>query len=215
LCSTPWFPLTQHALTFLSSLSLLFPSLHLLPPPPALRQWSPLYFTQHFHADSKTSTSSSRHTFRRGKQIEADGTTAGCTETCSVWRQQTSTTPIRRVATEGMADQAAPVYKSTTPTKRVATEGMADQAAPVLKSTWPTQAGCHRGRCRPGSPGASRRPGAHHSRPGTSNVPSEDPHTPVWAAHHDHLFCDRIFPITRLEFFRFSSDIHIFFFFFY
>ena len=82
---------------------------------------------------------SSRHTFRRGKQIEADGTPAGRNETCSVWRQQTSTTPIRRVATEGMADQAAPVYKSTTPTKRVATEGMADQAAPVLKSTWPTR----------------------------------------------------------------------------
>ena len=39
--------------------------------------------------------------------------------------------------------------------------------------------------------GASRRPGAHHSRPGTSNVPSEDPYTPVWAAHHDHLYCDR------------------------
>ena len=27
--------------------------------------------------------------------------------------------------------------------------------------------------------------------PGTSNVPSEDPYTPVWAAHHDHLYCDR------------------------
>ena len=52
---------------------------------------------------------------------------AGCHETCSVWRQQTSTTPIGRVATEGMADQAAPEYKSTTPTKRVATEGMADR----------------------------------------------------------------------------------------
>ena len=26
---------------------------------------------------------------------------------------------------------------------------------------------------------------------GTSNVPSEDPYTPVWAAHHDHLYCDR------------------------
>ena len=39
--------------------------------------------------------------------------------------------------------------------------------------------------------GASRRPGAHHSRPGTSNVPSEDPYTLVWAAHHDHLYCDR------------------------
>ena len=52
--------------------------------------------------------SSSRHTFRRGKQIEADGTTAGCHETCSVWRQQTSTTLIGRVATEGMADHAAP-----------------------------------------------------------------------------------------------------------
>ena len=31
---TPWFPLTQLALTFLSSLSPLFPSLPLLPPPP-------------------------------------------------------------------------------------------------------------------------------------------------------------------------------------
>ena len=57
---------------------------------------------------SHTSTSSSRHTFRRGKQIEADGTAAGCHETCSVWRQQTSTTLIGRVATEGMADHAAP-----------------------------------------------------------------------------------------------------------
>ena len=43
-----------------------------------------------------------------------------------------STTPTKRVATEGMADQAAPVLKSTWPPRPVATAGDADQAAPVL-----------------------------------------------------------------------------------
>ena len=48
-----------------------------------------------------------------------------------------STWPTRPVATEGMADLAAPVTKPTS-LRRVATEGMADLAAPVKKSTWPT-----------------------------------------------------------------------------
>ena len=86
ICVPPLgFSLTQHVLTFISSLPLLFPSLHLLPPP-ALRKWSPLYSTHHFRAEGRTSTSCSTHTYRRGTQIEADGTAAGRKETRSVWR---------------------------------------------------------------------------------------------------------------------------------
>ena len=71
--------------TFISSLPLLFPSLHLLPPPRFVK-WSPLCSPHHFRAEGGTSTSCSTHTFRRGTWIEADGAAAGRNETRSVWR---------------------------------------------------------------------------------------------------------------------------------
>ena len=178
--STPWFPLTQHALTFLSSLSLLFPSLHLLPP----------------SRFAKMVTSLLHPPLSRRLLIRRVATTGMAAQAALVHK---STSPSRRVATGGMAAQDTPVTKSTSPT-RVATECMAAQAAPVQKSTWPPrpvatagyahpaapvphaaqahtstaipahphgrpgrpgaqvdladQAGCHRGHGRPGRPGA-------------------------------------------------------------
>ena len=154
MCSTPWFPLTQHALTFLSSLSLLFPSLHLLPPPPLCENGhlftSPTTFAQIARRQPAAAGTlfAGAHRLRQTEQRRAATRRAayggskrrprrsgGSPPRAWPARPLRSKSRPRRpsgLPPRAWPTQAAPVLKSTWPTRPVATAGDADQAAPVL-----------------------------------------------------------------------------------
>ena len=141
MCSTPWFPLTPHALTFLSSLSLLFPSLHLLPLPRTPPKAD--------HAEQAGCHLGHGRPGRPGAQVD-------------------SATPASRHRGHGRPGRPGDKADLATAGCR---RGHGRPGRPGEKVDLADQAGCHPGSCPPGSTGASRRPGAHiNCRSGTPTL---------------------------------------------